>query len=194
MLNWSYDGAPATHVPDTQTNQGTVTIPSGVTVTVSSATSTLSGVNIKVAGTLDIASGTSALAVQNLEVTSGGTANIQRPLTANNSLQVDNGGTATFSNVSQDWSSYPGLKPSIATGGTLNFDNDNITLGSGSGIAGNLNISNGSTVKTASNSTTITGPITVNGAGTSFTDSSALQSTLTLNDGAKATITTNSPC
>ncbi|MBS1038176.1 hypothetical protein [Gluconobacter cerinus] len=98
-MNWSYDGAPATHVPDTQTNQGTVTIPSGVTVTVSSATSTLSGVNIKVAGTLDIASGTSALAVQNLEVTSGGTANIQRPLTANNSLQVDNGGTATFSNV-----------------------------------------------------------------------------------------------
>ncbi|MFT8364964.1 MAG: Hint domain-containing protein [Gluconobacter cerinus] len=192
VSNWSYDGAPATHVPDTQTNQGTVTIPSGVTVTVSSATSTLSGVNIKVAGTLDIASGTSALAVNNLEVASGGTANIQRPLTANNVLQVDNGGTATFANVSQDWSGYPGLKPSIATGGTLNFDNSNITLGSvsGSGIAGNLNISNGSTVKTASNSTTITGPITVNGAGTSFTDSSALQSTLTLNDGAKATITT----
>ncbi|MBS0983876.1 hypothetical protein [Gluconobacter cerinus] len=82
VSNWSYNGEPATHVPDTQTNQGTVTIPSGVTVTISSATSTLSGVSIKVAGTLDIASGTSALAVNNLEVASGGTANIQRPLTA----------------------------------------------------------------------------------------------------------------
>jgi len=193
VANWQYDGVAATHVPDTQTNQGTVTIPAGVTVTISSSTATLANVNIKVSGTLDITSSSSALSVNNLEVASGGTANIGRALTANNGLQVDSNGTATFSNVTQDWSGSQSPRPSVASGGTLNFDKSNITLGSvnGNGIAGNLNIYNGSTVKTATNSTTISGPITVSGANTSFTENSQLQSTLTLNDGAKATVTTH---
>ncbi|KXV32082.1 G8 domain-containing protein, partial [Gluconobacter japonicus] len=122
VANWQYDGVAATHVPNTQTNQGTVTIPAGVTVTVSSSTTTLTNVNIKVSGTLDITSSSSALSVGNLEVASGGTANIARGLTASSSLQVDSNGATTFSNVTQDWSASPGLKPSVASGGTLNFD------------------------------------------------------------------------
>ncbi|GAN63163.1 Hint domain-containing protein [Acetobacter indonesiensis] len=195
ISNWKYDGQPATHAPDTQTNNGTVVIPSGVTVTIPSTVATLSGVNIDVQGKLTIAAGSSALAVNSLTVENGGTALIERAITANQSFSGKSGSTITVQGVNQDWSGYPGVKPDIASGGTLNFDNSAITLGSvnGSGIQGNLNIYNGSVVKTAGNSTTITGPITVSGAGTTFTDSSQLQSTLTLNDGATATISNSYP-
>lgn len=192
VSNWKYNGQPATHAPDTQTNNGTVVIPSGVTVTIPSTVTTLSGVTIDVQGNLTVATGSSALAVGSLTVENGGSALIQRGVTSNNAFSGKSGSTITVQGVNQDWSGYPGVRPDIASGGTLNFDNSAITLGSvnGSGIQGNLNIYNGSVVKTAGNSTTMSGPITVSGAGTKFTDSSQLQSTLTLNDGAIATITT----
>ncbi|MCP1229990.1 Hint domain-containing protein [Acetobacter indonesiensis] len=154
--------------------------------------STLSSVTIDVQGNLTVATGSSALAVGSLTVENGGSALIQRGVTSNNAFSGKSGSTITVQGVTQDWSGYPGVRPDIASGGTLNFDNSAITLGSvnGSGIQGNLNIYNGSVVTTAGNSTTMSGPITVSGAGTKFTDSSQLQSTLTLNDGAIATITT----
>nr|WP_301273919.1 Hint domain-containing protein [Acetobacter indonesiensis] len=141
---------------------------------------------------MTVATGSSALAVGSLTVENGGSALIQRGVTSNNAFSGKSGSTITVQGVTQDWSGYPGVRPDIASGGTLNFDNSAITLGSvnGSGIQGNLNIYNGSVVTTAGNSTTMSGPITVSGAGTKFTDSSQLQSTLTLNDGAIATITT----
>lgn len=163
-----------------------------MTVTIPSTVSTLSSVTIDVQGNLTVATGSSALAVGSLTVENGGSALIQRGVTSNNAFSGKSGSTITVQGVTQDWSGYPGVRPDIASGGTLNFDNSAITLGSvnGSGIQGNLNIYNGSVVTTAGNSTTMSGPITVSGAGTKFTDSSQLQSTLTLNDGAIATITT----
>lgn len=64
----------------------------------------------------------------------------------------------------------------------------NVNQGSG---AGTLNITGGSVVSTASNSTDLSGPINVTGS--SFTDNSSLASTttLTLNDGATATLSTS---
>lgn len=191
--NWQYDGQPATHVPDAQTG-GTITIPAGSTVTIPADVTTLgpgSSVVLDVQGTLNIASGSSNLAFQTLTVENGGNVNISRTLQLSHGLQINNGGTATFKGVTQDWTN-PSLNFSSQPGGTLNIDNSNIVMGNinGSGGQGALNITGGSVVSTASNSTNMSGPITVTGS--TFTENTSLTGTLTLNDGATATLGTNS--
>lgn len=191
--NWQYDGQPATHVPDAQTG-GTITIPAGSTVTIPADVTTLgpgSSVILDVQGTLNIASGSSNLAFQTLTVENGGNVNISRTLQLSHGLQINNGGTATFKGVTQDWTN-PSLNFSSQPGGTLNIDNSNIVMGTvnDSGGQGALNITGGSVVSTASNSTNMSGPITVTGS--TFTENTSLTGTLTLNDGATATLGTNS--
>ena len=189
--NWQYDGEPATHAPDAQTS-GTITIPAGATVTIPSTVSSLGYLTLDVQGTLVMPSSDSQLTFSKLVVENGGQATISRTLNINGGLQINNGGTATFEGVTQNWTN-PSLNLSLLQGGTLNIDKSNIVLGNvnqGSG-AGTLNITGGSVVSTASNSTDLSGPINVTGS--SFTDNSSLASTttLTLNDGATATLSTS---
>ncbi|GLH29666.1 hypothetical protein WSS15_23160 [Acetobacter pasteurianus] len=189
--NWQYDGEPATHAPDAQTS-GTITIPAGATVTIPSTVSSLGYLTLDVQGTLVMPSSDSQLTFSKLVVENGGQATISRTLNINGGLQINNGGTATFEGVTQNWTN-PSLNLSLLQGGTLNIDKSNIVLGNvnqGSG-AGTLNITGGSVVSTASNSTDSSGPINVTGS--SFTDNSSLASTttLTLNDGATATLSTS---
>lgn len=183
--NWEYDGQPATHVPDAQTG-GTITIPADVT-TLGPGNSVV----LDVQGTLNIASGSSNLAFQTLTVENGGNVNVSRTLQLSSGLQINSGGTATFEGVTQDWTN-PTLNFSSQPGGTLNIDNSNIVMGNinGSGGQGALNITGGSVVSTAGNSTNMSGPITVTGS--TFTENTSLTGTLTLNDGATATLGTNS--
>ncbi|MGD7068991.1 Hint domain-containing protein [Acetobacter sp. AAB5] len=191
--NWQYNGEPATHAPDSHTG-GTITIPAGATVTVPADVSTLGqpySLNVDVLGTLVIANSSSALGINTLTVENGGTATIERPLSLNAGLVVNSGGTATFEGVTQDWTN-PRLNFASQQGGTINIDKSNIVMGTvnGSGGQGALNITGGSVVSTASNSTNMSGPITVTGS--SFTDNSQLTGTLTLNNGATATLPSNS--
>ncbi|KAA8429886.1 hypothetical protein FKW50_11855 [Acetobacter pomorum] len=189
--NWQYDGEPATHAPNNQTS-GTFTIPAGVTVTIPSTVSSLGYLTLDVQGTLVMPSSDSQLTFSKLVVENGGQATISRTLNINGGLQIDNGGTATFEGVTQNWTN-PALNLSLQQGGTLNIDKSNIVLGNvnQSSGKGTLNITGGSVVSTASNSTDLSGPINVTGS--SFTDSSSLASTtvLTLNDGATSTLSTS---
>ncbi|AOW48230.1 hypothetical protein [Acetobacter ascendens] len=116
---------------------------------------------------------------------------MSRTLQLSSGLQINSGGTATFEGVTQDWTN-PTLNFSSQPGGTLNIDNSNIVMGNinGSGGQGALNITGGSVVSTAGNSTNMSGLITVTGS--TFTENTSLTGTLTLNDGATATLGTNS--
>ncbi|WP_087651485.1 Hint domain-containing protein [Acetobacter pasteurianus] len=188
--NWQYDGEPATHAPDAQTN-GTLTIPAGATVIVPADVSILgqpNSLSVDVLGKLVIENSSSALSINTLTVENGGTAIVERPLALNNGLYINNGGTTTFEGVTQDWTN-PSVNLTLQQGGTLNLDKSNIVMNNASG-AGAVNITGGSVISTASNSTKISGPITVTGS--SFTDKSQLTGTLTLNDGATGTLATGS--
>lgn len=118
--NWQYDGQPATHAPDTNTSTGgndlagnpvsgsaTITIPAGVTVTIPADAENLGYINLDVQGTVNIPSSDSQLTFSSMTVENGGQANISRTLNINSGLQINNGGTATFEGVTQDWSTPP---------------------------------------------------------------------------------------